>query len=129
MFTTVGKRFTFEAAHKLPEHEGKCQNVHGHSYLVEVTVSGYPDAAGSGSSAGMVLDFGVLSELWKSRLDSILDHQFLNDSLPGEYQPPTAENVAAFIFTDFANFLVQKGFNHIGCTVWETETSWAAVGS
>jgi 6-pyruvoyltetrahydropterin/6-carboxytetrahydropterin synthase len=85
------KRITFEAAHHLPEHKGKCKNLHGHSYIVEVEIT-----APTLNSEGMVCDFGDIKGIvmeW--------DHKYLND-LPefctGKAESlPTAENMARMI--------------------------------
>lgn len=86
---TVSKRFSFEAAHSLPHLPigHKCRNVHGHSYLVEIFCTGPLDAR------GFVVDFAEISDAMKPVL-ARLDHQFLNDILPG---PSTAENLGAWI--------------------------------
>ena len=58
MRTIITVATTFAAAHWLPEHEGKCQRLHGHTYGLEVTVEGTPQE--SGPAAGMVMDFAEL---------------------------------------------------------------------
>ena len=86
---TVSKRFTFEAAHSLPHLPvgHKCRNVHGHSYVVEVFVSGPLDAR------GFVVDYAEISAALKPII-ARLDHQNLNEILPCY---TTAENVGAWI--------------------------------
>ena len=56
---TVTRRYEWDMAHRLPEHSGKCSRLHGHRYVAEIDVEGEIDQA-SGSSHGMVLDFGDL---------------------------------------------------------------------
>ena len=60
MKTTITVAITFAAAHRLPDHEGKCCRLHGHTYGLEVTVEGTPQE--SGPAAGMVMDFAELRE-------------------------------------------------------------------
>jgi hypothetical protein len=60
MKTTITVSLTFAAAHQLPEHEGKCARLHGHTYGLEVTVQGTPQPAGP--AKGMVMDFAELRE-------------------------------------------------------------------
>jgi len=72
----VYKEFRFEAAHSLPHlpKEHKCHNVHGHSYLVRVTVEGDVDP-----STGMVIDYAIISQHFKTLVHDVLDHRFIND--------------------------------------------------
>jgi 6-pyruvoyltetrahydropterin/6-carboxytetrahydropterin synthase len=91
--TTITVTATFAAAHRLPDHEGKCFRLHGHTYGLEVSVEGTPQE--SGPAAGMVMDFADL----RSRVDELvvgrLDHQLLNDIFDFV---PTSEAVAAWAF-------------------------------
>jgi 6-pyruvoyltetrahydropterin/6-carboxytetrahydropterin synthase len=118
----IGKTFRFEAAHHLPNHEGKCARPHGHSYRVDIELAGTPRPADGSSSEGMVCDFADVSEAWFP-LHALLDHRDLNDVLPERYQPTTAENVACFIAAELSGEL--GGLAAV--TVWETATSWARV--
>ena len=79
----VSKRFSFDAAHFLPGYNGKCANLHGHTWGVEVTVEGAVDPL-----SGMVIDFIVLKKIVEPWIEK-LDHHYLNDILP----MPTAENI------------------------------------
>lgn len=134
MRATLRKRWTFDAAHHLPSHAGKCQRLHGHTYTVEVEVAGpiRNDRAHAGTSThGMVVDFADLSAIWKRDLEPVLDHQNLNATigplLPG---PTTAENIAAFVLAVFQEGLVLgvKGAAQVeSVTVWETPTGSATV--
>lgn len=82
---------TFAAAHRLPQHQGKCQRLHGHTYALEVTVEGSPQE--TGPAAGMIMDFAELRERVAQVVVEPLDHQLLNDLL--EFVP-TTEAVAAW---------------------------------
>ena len=84
------KRFTFDSAHYLPKYAGKCKQLHGHTYTLEVIVDGAvnPDT-------GMIIDFHDVDQIVKSRILSTLDHHCLNDVI----ENPTAENVATYILT------------------------------
>ena len=77
MRTTITVATTFAAAPRLPEHEGKCCRLHGHTNGLEVTVEGAPQE--SGPAAGMVMDFAELRERVKELIVDRLDHQLLND--------------------------------------------------
>ena len=73
MLLRLTKRFTFEMAHALPAYQGKCHNIHGHSYKLFVTVEGEPSLA-EGSPDGMVLDFGNIKEIVQQRIVDHYDH-------------------------------------------------------
>ncbi len=80
MIITICKSFEFHAAHCLPDHEGKCKNLHGHTYLLQVEVSGPTKTAGSQS--GMIMDFGELKKVVEEQVLTKVDHCNLNDVLP-----------------------------------------------
>jgi len=126
----ITKRVEFDAAHRLPGHPGKCNNLHGHRYSVVAGVGGEP------GEDGMVVDFGTLSSEMHQVIDD-LDHSTLlwvKDSLVKTLRdhalrvntfsgPPTAECLAEFIYT----FLVaQFGVGPIQYVeVYETPTCCA----
>lgn len=118
MKTLVTKQFRFEAAHSLPHHDGKCKNLHGHSYLLEVTVSG--DIQTSGSKEGMVIDFGDLSRVVEKHIISKWDHQYLNDTVPFV---TTAENLAGECF----KILTSAGLPVERVKLWETAKAYVEV--
>ena len=93
MKTTITVSATFAAAHRLPEHEGKCCQLHGHTYGLEVTMQGTPQP--SGPAAGMVMDFADLRQRVDKLIVEPLDHQLLNDLFDFV---PTVEATAAWIF-------------------------------
>lgn len=94
MRITVTVSTTFAAAHRLPDHEGKCRRLHGHTYGLEVTVEGDPQE--TGPAAGMVMDFAELRERVTEMIVKPLDHQMLNDLFDFV---PTTEAVAAWAFS------------------------------
>lgn len=75
---------TFSASHCLPNHDGKCRNLHGHEYKVVVAVRGNLNHSSSDSDAGMVLDFGIIKSIYKDKIESICDHAVLL----GTHLPP-----------------------------------------
>ena len=119
MSTRIGKRFTFEAAHRLgglPEGH-KCSRLHGHSYTVEVII-----AATALSGPGFVADFADLDPL-KRYLAGVFDHRVLNDVIGVE---PTSENLARVVF-DWctANVPLPGGASFEAVQVSETPATWA----
>lgn len=86
----VNKEFTFDAAHHLHHYEGKCKNLHGHTYRVIFGISGYVN------EIGLVIDFGDIKEIWKERIEPYLDHRYLNEMLPP--MNTTAENMVVWIY-------------------------------
>jgi 6-pyruvoyltetrahydropterin/6-carboxytetrahydropterin synthase len=90
--TEIFKEFSFEAAHRLPfvPDGHKCARLHGHSYRVEVRLSGPVDPA-----TGWLMDFGDLKDAFRPLLDR-LDHYYLND-IEG-LENPTSENLARWIW-------------------------------
>lgn len=107
----IFREFRFEAAHRLPNvPEGhKCSRLHGHSYSVEVHVTG-PIA----SDTGWIVDFGCVDAAFDP-IRKRLDHSFLNDLIPN----PTSEHLAAWIWGELATSV--RGLCRI--VVRETERS------
>ena len=120
MKATVVKRVSFDAAHFLPGYVGKCVNLHGHHWVVELGVSGEVDP-----DTGMVIDFGELNSFLKEKVIERFDHHLVNDVI----ENPTAENIAGRIKLSWdlwreENCLaVELAF----LRVWETEDSYAEV--
>lgn len=79
----ITKQFTFETAHALYGYDGKCQNIHGHSYKLDVCVIGEPITDTSNVKCGMVIDFGDLKKIVKKEIVDVLDHAImLNKNTP-----------------------------------------------
>ena len=122
---SVTKIFKFDAAHFLPEHKGKCADIHGHTYRLEVTVARTEgDVVASGSSAGMGLDFGDLKEIVQREIIEKVDHKMLNDVLPFR---TTAENVVVYFYEVLERQLTPLGVEVLKLKLWETQTSYAEV--
>lgn len=109
MRTRVTCAFTFEAAHHLPWHPGRCRNLHGHGYRLEVTVEGPV------GDSGMVVDFDDLKAVVRREVVERYDHTLLNDLL----ENPTAELLAA----DAWKRLEAAGLTPARMRLWETPTS------
>lgn len=74
MTLRLTKEFGFEMAHALPAYEGKCRNIHGHSYKLFVTVEGAPLCSPGASTEGMVFDFGMLKAVVTETIVTPFDH-------------------------------------------------------
>lgn len=111
--TSVTRRFSFEAAHQLLWHSGKCANLHGHSYLLDVTVTG------SLTQDGIIVDFADLKATVTEHVLNDYDHSYLNDLI----ENPTAELIAA----DVINRLLEAGLTVTKVTVHETAACSATV--
>jgi 6-pyruvoyltetrahydropterin/6-carboxytetrahydropterin synthase len=79
---------TFAAGHALRDYKGKCENVHGHNYRVQITVQGEQL-----DSTGLLVDFIDLKRL-TDEVIAYLDHRFINDLEPFDVLNPSAENLA-----------------------------------
>lgn len=89
------KKFTFEASHRLPHHDGKCRRLHGHSWVGWVTVRA-EELQRQGSKAGMVVDYGDIKAAVGPLVEDYLDHHHLNETLGLEN--PTSEEIARWVF-------------------------------
>jgi len=70
----ITKQFSFETGHALYGYDGKCKNVHGHSYRLDVTVIGTPIADNTNVKFGMVIDFTDLKKIVKEEIVDVFDH-------------------------------------------------------
>ena len=140
----ISKSYTFAASHRLPNHRGKCRNLHGHNYRVEVGVRSHLlNPLSDPSSDGMVIDFDDLDQIVKPLIE-LLDHTHLNESLAqlidadpslpaviGANMSPTAERLALLLADRIHRALALQfdagqstiRLNHV--RVWETEKAYA----
>ena len=130
----ISKTFGIDVGHRLLKHEGKCRNVHGHRYNVEITV-----AAKELDGIGRVLDFGEIKRIFGGWLDAVLDHGFVaqrGDPIISLLQedrskllivefPPTAEHLAEYLHGKACEILVSVPVTVRRIRVWETPTSMA----
>ncbi|WP_273397797.1 6-carboxytetrahydropterin synthase QueD [Actinobacillus porcinus] len=131
----VSKEFSFDMAHILDGHDGKCQNLHGHTYKLQVEVSG--DLVAEGAKKGMVVDFTDVKRIVKETILDPMDHAFIYDttsereckiaSLLNELNSKTfgipvrttAEEMARFMFNRLKDQLPISAIR-----LWETPTSF-----
>ena len=115
---SVTKEFKFEAAHCVDGHDGRCRNLHGHSYKVFVTAS-----SKYLNEMEMVIDFKNLKNKCEELLDTF-DHAFIIE-LPFR---STAENLSKYFYNVFNNELKDNSSYISKVTVYETATSYAEYG-
>jgi 6-pyruvoyltetrahydropterin/6-carboxytetrahydropterin synthase len=84
----VGKEFTFDSAHFLPNYYGKCEKMHGHTYKLRVTVEGQI------GENGLLIDFVVLKRIVKRQVLDKIDHQVINDVI----EQASCENLTKWIW-------------------------------
>lgn len=137
----ITKQFTFETGHALYGYDGKCRNVHGHSYKLAVTVIGTPITDSTHVKFGMVIDFSDLKKIVKEEIVDIFDHATVfNQNTPHvelaqelkdrghhvilvDYQP-TSENMVI----DFANKIKNRLPENLALyslRLQETDSSYA----
>lgn len=137
----ITKQFNFETGHALYGYDGKCKNVHGHSYKLSVTVIGEPITDSKHVKFGMVIDFTDLKKIVREEIVDVFDHATVfNQNTPHvelakelqnrghhvilvDYQP-TSENMVV----DFANKIrarLPKDIQLHSLRLQETESSFA----
>jgi len=113
---SITKLFEFEAAHHLPNYEGECAKVHGHSYKLEVEVSGEINM-----NTGMIIDFTLLKYVVRDNVLVWCDHSDLNHT----FELPTAESMVMAISYILADAFKNKGVSLVRVRLWATSTSYA----
>lgn len=111
----VTKETTFDSAHYLPDYQGDCGHLHGHTYKLQITL-GVDEPSFLEYDTGMIADFKDLKEIIQTRLDC-LDHNCLNKII----QNPTAENLVLWIRSQIIDDLPDL----YSIRLWETPTSFA----
>lgn len=116
MMLSVCKRFHFDSAHKLPNYKGKCKNLHGHRWEVEVEVSGEVNP-----KTGMILDFSLLKAFCEKTFLNQFDHGYLNEHL----ENPTAENLVEFIVKIIQVVLKEEPYRLERIRLYESPDAYA----
>lgn len=114
---SITVREKFDAAHFLREYEGKCASLHGHTYFVEVTVSGSQLRPN-----GILIDFGEMKSIINSVLSEI-DHKYLNEIPPFTEESPTGENLSLYLAEHIKEKL-PPGVRLTRVVVYESPDSW-----
>ncbi len=112
----------FSAAHQLRGYQGKCENLHGHNWVVALTLQ-----AEKTDDSGLAFDFGQAKKILKSLLVE-LDHAFLNEHPAFQKRNPTSENIACYLAEKAAAVLAQETGRRVqvfSVAVWESAGSKA----
>ena len=107
------------AAHQLRGFHGKCEQLHGHNWKIEVYVTG--DTLGED---GLLIDFGLIKKDTKKVLEK-LDHKFLNELEPFKKENPSSENIARYIYESLSHTLNNDAIRISKVTAWESDTACA----
>jgi 6-pyruvoyltetrahydropterin/6-carboxytetrahydropterin synthase len=143
---TITRKMEFDAGHRIPDHSSQCRNLHGHRYVLEITLTGDVVDQDGVSDNGMIMDFTDVKTLAKQYLVDLWDHAFIVykndhsvklflDSLPGHKtvvidRVPTVENLAKIAF-DILKDVYHDRYGHAvslqKVTLYETPNCWAEI--
>ncbi|MCB1886874.1 MAG: 6-carboxytetrahydropterin synthase QueD [Rhodocyclaceae bacterium] len=142
----ITRRLEFDAGHRIPDHTSQCRHLHGHRYVLEVSLSGEVISRPGDPANGMVMDFGDIKEIAKQHVVDRWDHAFLafrDDrpvvdllaAIPGHKTVlldcvPTVENLALEAFRILDPLYVDAYGNHLSLArirLYETPNCWADV--
>ncbi len=143
---TITRKLEFDAGHRIPDHRSQCRNLHGHRYVLHITLEGRPVDLDGHAANGMILDFSDVKRIAEENLVDKWDHAFLvyeNDksvrdfleSLPNHKtvvlpKVPTAENLASIAFGLLKNVYADFYGNALALKkvrIYETPNCWAEV--
>jgi 6-pyruvoyltetrahydropterin/6-carboxytetrahydropterin synthase len=110
-------RKSFSAAHLLREIGGKCEELHGHNFIVEVSV-----AADALNEEGLLIDFRLLKR-WTDEVLDGLDHKYLNELEFFKGVNPSSERIARFLYERIGEKARQANVPLTRVTVWESENA------
>ncbi|MBN2662060.1 MAG: 6-carboxytetrahydropterin synthase [Bacteroidales bacterium] len=136
----ITKEFQFEMAHALWNYDGKCKNVHGHTYILYVTVLGEPINDNLNPKNGMVMDFGDLKKIIREEIFDKHDHfvtvngnsphakinfeQYNVEQVQRKNYQPTCENMV-IDFVEVIKSNLPKNIELVMLRLYETQTSFA----
>jgi 6-pyruvoyltetrahydropterin/6-carboxytetrahydropterin synthase len=140
----ITTRLEFDAGHRIPSHKSQCKNLHGHRYVIEITLSGDIIEQENASDNGMLMDFTDVKAIAKKSLVDVWDHAFLVYKGDTEIlnflntladhktvvmsSVPTAENMAAEAFRILNSQYQDTYGNHLKLKrvrLYETPNNWA----
>ena len=111
---------SFAAAHQLRGYKGKCENMHGHNWRVQINV-----AADRLNDIDLAMDFHDLKRIAKEVI-APLDHAYLNEVFPFTEKNPSSENIAKWIFDSLRKKINADGIRVGAVTVWESDNASAS---
>ncbi len=123
---TIGREFHFDSAHQLDKTgPSKCQNIHGHTYRMEVEIFGEID-----SETGMVIEFGEFKKMVTEKVLDLFDHKLLNEVLPALDDEFTNGNHSTTV--ENLTLIILKILNRelplhydVNIKLWEGTGAWA----
>ena len=143
---TITRKLEFDAGHRIPDHKSQCRNLHGHRYVLEITLVGKVIEQEGNSDNGMIMDFSDVKALAKQHLVDVWDHAFLVysgdtavrdflGSLPGHKTViidciPTVENLAQTAFKLLKAVFIDRfgtGLRLHKLVLHETPNCWAEI--
>ena len=110
---------SFSSAHALREYKGKCENMHGHNWKVEVIVTGEKLDDG-----GILMDFGEIKK-HVAGIMSMLDHKYLNELEFFQHSQPSSENIACFVAGQLQQRIDNPSVRISRVTAWESDDASA----
>lgn len=127
----VTKIFTFDSAHRLPNYDGKCERLHGHTYKLVVTVEHVREDSGDyvekeGSDEGMVVDFSVIKGIVNATIIDKVDHYPLHEVFDFR---TTAENLVMWMRGELLLAFAPHAFRLVKLRLYETPESYVEVYS
>ena len=144
---TITRKLEFDAGHRIPDHRSQCRNLHGHRYVLEITLQGDLADTEGAPDRGMVMDFADIKSLANTHLVDLWDHAFLvyeGDTsvvqflatLPGHKtviidRIPTVENLAALAYDKLATVYdghYGRDLRLVQIRLYETPNCWADAG-
>lgn len=143
---TITRKLEFDAGHRIPDHRSQCRNLHGHRYVLEITLRGEVVETEGAPDRGMVMDFAEVKSLAMEHVVNRWDHAFIvfeGDTRVREFlqsmpdhktvvidRVPTVENLAAIAFETLAqvydaHYGVDLRLHQV--RLYETPNCWADV--
>jgi 6-pyruvoyltetrahydropterin/6-carboxytetrahydropterin synthase len=143
---TITRKLEFDAGHRIPDHNSQCRNLHGHRYVLEITLTGQVVDHDGQADNGMIMDFSDVKNLARENLVDVWDHAFLVyekdekvkdflDSLPNHKtvvlnRVPTVENLAKIAFDILKPVYSDRYSTGLSLTkikLFETPNCWAEI--
>ncbi|HIE91078.1 MAG: 6-carboxytetrahydropterin synthase QueD [Methylophilaceae bacterium] len=140
----ITTRLEFDSGHRIPNHKSQCRNLHGHRYVIEITLGGDIIKDEQASEGGMVMDFSDVKRIARESIVDVWDHAFIvykNDQVVLDFlntipdhktvvfeTVPTAENMVAEAFRILKDQYQDVYSNHLTLSrvrLYETPNSWA----